>query len=84
MSEARRADQTLEQLIDGVRRRDPAALGRAVSLIESTASSDRRRAGELLTQLGPAARPSVLVGISGVPGVGKSTFIDRIGRRSAV
>ena len=81
MSEARRDDQTLEQQIDGVRRREPAALGRAVSLIESTAPADRARAGELLTRLGPAARPAVLVGISGVPGVGKSTFIDGMGAR---
>lgn len=81
MSEAKRASQTLDDLIAGVKRREPAALGRAVSLIESTAPSDRVRAGELLTQLGPAARPSVLVGISGVPGVGKSTFIDGMGAR---
>ena len=81
MSEAKRASQSLDELIAGVRRREPAALGRAVSLIESTAPADRVRAGELLTQLGAAARPSVLVGISGVPGVGKSTFIDGMGSR---
>ena len=81
MSEAKRASQTLDDLIAGVKRREPAALGRAVSLIESTAPSDRLRAGELLTRLGPAVRPSVLVGISGVPGVGKSTFIDGMGAR---
>ncbi len=81
MSEVRRADQNLDLLVDAVRRREPAALGRAVSLIESTAPADRTRAGELLTLLGPAARPAVLVGISGVPGVGKSSFIDALGAR---
>ena len=81
MSEAKRAPPSLDELIAGVKRREPAALGRAVSLIESTAPADRARAGELLTQLGPAPRPSVLVGISGVPGVGKSTFIDGMGAR---
>lgn len=81
MSEARRSEQPLDELITGIRRRDPAALGRAVSLIESTAPGDRTRAGDLLTQLGAAPRPAVLVGVSGVPGVGKSTFIDALGAR---
>jgi len=81
VSEPRRNGQSLDELVAGVKRREPAALGRAVSLIESTAPADRVRAGELLTQLGPAPRPSVLVGISGVPGVGKSTFIDGMGAR---
>jgi LAO/AO transport system kinase len=81
VSAERRTDLPLAPLIDAVRRREPAALGRAVSLIESTAPADRVRAGDLLTQLGPASRPAVLVGISGVPGVGKSTFIDSMGAR---
>ncbi len=70
----------LEELVAGVRRRDPAALGRAVSLIESTTARDRIRAGELLSALGSAPHAFVL-GVSGVPGVGKSTFIDALGDR---
>ena len=80
MSEVKRGQLSLDELTDGVRRRDPAALGRAVSLVESTAAEDRSRAGELLTRLGPG-KAAVLVGVSGVPGVGKSSFIDAMGTR---
>ncbi len=71
---------SVEELVAGVRRRDPAALGRAISLIESTTERDRVRAAELLAALG-GAPPAFVLGVSGVPGVGKSTFIDALGDR---
>jgi LAO/AO transport system kinase len=76
----RRRDSAPAALIEGIRRRDPAALGRAISLIESTAPADRAQAAELLTALG-GTRAAFLLGVSGVPGVGKSTFIDALGTR---
>lgn len=59
---------------------DRAALGRAVTLAESTRPPDRALADEVLGLLGPPARPAVRVGLTGVPGVGKSTLIEALGR----
>ncbi|GAA2020230.1 methylmalonyl Co-A mutase-associated GTPase MeaB [Nakamurella flavida] len=57
-----------------------AALARAVTLVESTRPDHRRSARTLMAALAPASRPdSVRVGISGVPGVGKSTLVERLG-----
>lgn len=66
-------------LVEGVLRRDPAAIGRAVTLVESRAARHRDDADALLEQLLPHAGGAVRVGITGVPGVGKSTFIDTLG-----
>jgi LAO/AO transport system kinase len=76
-----RREWTLDELVAGVRGRDPAVLGRAVSLLESVVPADRVRAGLLLERLLPHTGGAVRVGISGVPGVGKSTFIETLGIR---
>ncbi|WP_255357172.1 methylmalonyl Co-A mutase-associated GTPase MeaB [Sciscionella sediminilitoris] len=54
-------------------------LSRAITLVESTRADHRAKAAELLTELLPHSGKAVRVGISGVPGVGKSTFIDALG-----
>ena len=56
------------------------ALGRAITLVESTREDDRTLAIEVLESVLKATGNSVRVGISGPPGVGKSTFIDVLGR----
>ncbi|MGJ9413568.1 methylmalonyl Co-A mutase-associated GTPase MeaB [Aeromicrobium sp. CF4.19] len=56
-----------------------AAFSRAITLVESSRSDHRAQARELLAELTPHAGGSVRVGISGVPGVGKSTFIEALG-----
>jgi len=71
----------LDALLDGIRKNDRAALGRAITLVESNAPGDRDRAQELLTALLPSTGGSSRIGISGVPGVGKSTFIESFGLR---
>jgi LAO/AO transport system kinase len=76
-----RRELALDELVAGVRGRDPAVLGRAVSLLESVVPADRIRAGQLLERLLPHTGSGVRVGISGVPGVGKSTFIETLGTR---
>ena len=58
---------------------DRRALARAITLIESTRSDHRRAAESLLAHLAPKAGGAVRLGISGVPGVGKSTFIEVFG-----
>lgn len=68
-----------EDLLDGVRTGDRAVLGRALTLVESNSPADRQRAQEFLTTLLPETGGAHRVGISGVPGVGKSTFIEGFG-----
>src|SRR5213078_5113482 len=69
------SDSLLKPLLAGDRR----ALARAITLIESTRSDHRERADVLLGALLPHTGKSVRLGITGVPGVGKSTFIERFG-----
>ena len=71
----------LNELLRGIRDNDRAALGRAITLVESNAPDDRQRAQALLTNLLPDTGGAYRVGISGVPGVGKSTFIETFGLR---
>jgi LAO/AO transport system kinase len=75
-----RAEQpTLTQLESGVRARDRALLGRAITLVESNNPADQQRAQDLLIKLLPDTGNAFRIGITGVPGVGKSTFIDAFG-----
>jgi LAO/AO transport system kinase len=64
---------------DGVRSGDRAVLARAITLVESSRAEHQERAQELLVELLPAAGGAHRVGITGVPGVGKSTFVDALG-----
>nr|WP_090341775.1 methylmalonyl Co-A mutase-associated GTPase MeaB [Mycolicibacterium malmesburyense]CRL71839.1 arginine/ornithine transport system ATPase [Mycolicibacterium malmesburyense] len=58
---------------------DRAALARAITLVESTRADHREQAQELLLKLTPHAGSAMHVGITGVPGVGKSTTIEALG-----
>lgn len=69
----------VQQLADGVLAGTRAAISQAITLVESSRADHRASARELLALLTPAAGNSVRVGISGVPGVGKSTFIEALG-----
>ncbi len=66
----------LEQLKKGQRR----ALAKAITLVESKLDNDREAAQDMLNKLLPDTGKSLRIGISGVPGVGKSTFIEAFGR----
>ncbi|MGY1682853.1 methylmalonyl Co-A mutase-associated GTPase MeaB [Geodermatophilus sp. SYSU D01176] len=66
-------------LVEGVLEGDRRAVARAITLVESHRADHRERAQELLVELLPHAGNARRVGISGVPGVGKSTFIDQLG-----
>ena len=68
-----------QELADRLRRGDRRALARAITLIESSRPEDKAPANELLSLITPHANRSVRIGISGVPGVGKSTFIEAFG-----
>src|SRR6476661_8806482 len=69
----------VEELAAAVRSGDRAALARAITLVESTRSDHRDDAQRLLLELTPKAGDALRVGITGVPGVGKSTTIEALG-----
>lgn len=64
-----------QKVIAGDRR----ALARAITLIESSRTDHRAQAGEMLSALAATGRQALRVGLSGTPGVGKSTFIEALG-----
>ena len=71
---------SITDLAEGVRSADRASLGRAITLIESSLPDHRASAQELLSQLLANPGSAHRVGITGVPGVGKSTFIETLGK----
>jgi len=74
---------TPQQLLDGLLQGNPPvqrrAMAKAITLLESTRTDHRASADELLTAILPHTGKSFRLGISGVPGVGKSTFIEALG-----
>ncbi|TQM94946.1 methylmalonyl Co-A mutase-associated GTPase MeaB [Roseinatronobacter monicus] len=66
-------------LADGVLSGDRRALARAITLVESTRPDHREAAAALLEQLAGSGREAIRIGLSGTPGVGKSTFIESFG-----
>lgn len=76
---ARRAPLSVAELAAGIRGGDRAVLARAITLVESTRPDDQKLAQDLLQELLPASGDAWRIGITGVPGVGKSTTIDQLG-----
>src|SRR3712207_1876575 len=70
-----KAEPELQRLLGG----DRAALARAITLVESKRPDDRKAARRLLNGIMPRVGRGIRVGITGVPGVGKSTLIDVLG-----
>ena len=68
-----------QQYIEGILRGDRFVLARAITVIESQLQADDDPAAEILKGILPATGRSRRVGITGVPGAGKSTFIDTLG-----
>lgn len=64
-----------QQIIEGDRR----ALAKAITLVESTRADHGEQAVQLLAELMPHTGKSIRLGVSGAPGVGKSTFIESLG-----
>jgi len=73
--QAREIEALADDVLEGNRR----ALARAITLIESTRQDHRTAASDLLERLMPHAGHSIRLGITGVPGVGKSTFVEALG-----
>jgi LAO/AO transport system kinase len=76
---AKRPRLSLDAYESGVRGGDRAVLAQAITLVESRNEEDTALAQTLLTRLLPATGAARRVGVTGVPGVGKSTFVDALG-----
>ena len=70
---------TVDMIVEGSALAQRRAIAKAITLLESTRADHRAQADELLTALLPHTGKSLRLGISGVPGVGKSTFIEVLG-----
>ncbi|HEY1208458.1 MAG TPA: methylmalonyl Co-A mutase-associated GTPase MeaB [Terracidiphilus sp.] len=75
----RRRSLSRQQIIDGILRGDRAVLAQAITLIESSRAADRELAEQILEDCLPHSGNSIRVGITGVPGAGKSSVIERLG-----
>ncbi|MDN3606051.1 methylmalonyl Co-A mutase-associated GTPase MeaB [Kaistella yonginensis] len=69
-----------QDLINGIRSGDKRLLGKAITLVESKKAEHRNQADELLKEILTFTGKSIRVGITGVPGAGKSTFIENFGK----
>jgi len=69
-----------QELMEGIRSGNKRLIAKAITLVESKKEEHRRQAEELLKELMPFTGNSVRVGVTGVPGAGKSTFIENFGR----
>jgi LAO/AO transport system kinase len=76
----RKKQPTSKELIDGILNGTITALSRAITLVESTNVSHLEKANEVVNACLPYANKSIRIGITGVPGVGKSTFIEAFGK----
>jgi len=72
---------SVPQYVAGILKGDRVMLARAITLVESALPTDQELAGELIRELMPFTGNSLRIGITGVPGVGKSTFIDLFGKQ---
>lgn len=75
----RKESLSVKSLFAGIQNRDISALSAGITLLESTVKSDRLMANELVKESLNFAGQSIRIGITGVPGVGKSSFIERFG-----
>ena len=73
------SEDTVSILADALRSGDRRALAQAITLVESTRDQHQAQAHELLAQLTAQTRQALRIGITGVPGAGKSTFIESLG-----
>jgi LAO/AO transport system kinase len=77
---ARRLPSKVEEYIAGIQRGDRVVLSQAVTLIESKQTQHRALAHAIIEACLPLSGKSIRIGITGVPGVGKSTFIEALGQ----
>jgi LAO/AO transport system kinase len=75
----RKNNLSVDELIQGILNGDIATLARAITLVESTNIEHYQKSNEIIDRCLPHSGESIRIGITGVPGVGKSTFIETFG-----
>ncbi len=70
---------SIEEIFEGIKNGDRALLSKGITLIESSLTNDKENAKKLIQLCLPLSGKSLRIGITGVPGVGKSTFIETFG-----
>ncbi|MCZ4317928.1 methylmalonyl Co-A mutase-associated GTPase MeaB [Aequorivita viscosa] len=75
----KKKNPSVSQLVSEILNQNQTALSQAITIIESTAKKHQKQAKEIIEQCLPHANKSIRIGITGVPGVGKSTFIESFG-----
>ncbi|UKM64474.1 methylmalonyl Co-A mutase-associated GTPase MeaB [Flavobacteriaceae bacterium GSB9] len=77
----RKVEPNSSILVEKILKQDVAALSRAITLVESKNPKHTKQAKDILENCLPHANDSIRIGITGVPGVGKSTFIEALGQQ---
>ena len=80
LKKAKKRQHNNAQLLKGIRQGDTSMLGQAITLVESSLESHQSAAQELISACLPYSGKAFRVGITGVPGAGKSTFIEALGK----
>ncbi len=75
----RRPELTVDQYVEGILKGDMSVLSRAITLVESNLAEHYDKAQQIIERCLPHSGRSIRIGITGVPGAGKSTFIEAIG-----
>ncbi len=78
---SRRKDLSVDEYVEGILNSDRVILSRAITLVESSLAEHQKQAQEIIRRALPFAGKSIRLGITGVPGVGKSTTIEALGKR---
>jgi len=77
----RRRQLSIDDYVAGIQKRDTGILARAITLVESNAAAHQELAQQLLARVLPLTGRSLRVGLTGIPGAGKSTFVEALGSR---
>ncbi len=75
----KKPELSVNELVDGILEKNKMILGRAITLIESNAEKDQKKSKSVLKKILPHTGNAIRIGISGVPGAGKSTLIETFG-----
>lgn len=79
LKKVKKKSYSTEELLNGIRNGDISLLGKAITLVESSLESHQNAAQELIAACLPLSGNAFRIGITGVPGAGKSTFIESLG-----
>ena len=80
IKQLRKQELSVEKMVKGIINEDKAILARAITLIESSKNKHSKKANAIIEACLAHSKNSIRIGITGVPGVGKSTFIEALGK----